>query len=731
MKAFFNRGKQSALAWLAIGLLAGSGTVPAQTIPGRYIAVLGADTRDTPGMVNVLAAQHGLQVDHIYTKAIKGFAFGASEAAARALARRSEVAYVEADQVYTVFQQAVPTGIRRCDAEAVPGLITGGGLEVNADVAVIDTGLDGTHPDLNVQREGVRFYMRKTTLLTDAKWQDDYGHGTHVGGIIGARDNDFGVVGVAPGARLWAVKVLDSKGSGTTSTVIGGIDWVVQRAGTFEVANMSLGGGFSQAINDAVKAGTQAGIVFVVAAGNSAWDAAEYSPASEPTALTVSALDDNDGLPGGLGGVTAWGDYDDTLAQFSNYGEVVDVCAPGVDIYSTYPVSMGGYATMSGTSMAAPHVAGAAALYIARHGLTKTAAGTEVVCAAIRNSGWQPGHYGSFCDLLYYPRVLDASLELLLNVASLLYWNDSAPLLLVTPTDRTKVSGTAVPITVTTVPAGATAVQCYVDGQLLGQDANGSDGWAVSWNTTTVPDGPHTLVAVATDGLTHLAGDAIVVGVNNDHTTAPSVRITQPFYSPSDANPVPVSGVTNLAASAVDLGPVSGVAFSLDGTPIVSPATKLETGMWMLPWDTATVADGTYNLTAVAIGEDGSKGTSVEVPVAVKNHAIHVGAFSRTKSGGGGQWTTTATYTIHDAAHNGVKDATVYATWTPISGINTPGTVIPVSGITDANGQCSFTQTFGKKYYAAYFEITSVELAGFYYDPSLNEASARVAINSP
>ncbi len=140
-----------ALAWLAVALLASTGTVPAQTIPGRYIAVLKAETRDTPGTANALAAQHGLQLDHVYTKAIKGFAFAGAEPAAQALARRTEVAYVEPDQVYTAFQQTVPTGIRRCDADAVPGLITGGNVTIDADVAVIDTGLDATHPDLNVQ----------------------------------------------------------------------------------------------------------------------------------------------------------------------------------------------------------------------------------------------------------------------------------------------------------------------------------------------------------------------------------------------------------------------------------------------------------------------------------------------------------------------------------------------------------------------------------------------------
>jgi len=728
MKTTFSRIKRSTLAGLAIALLAGSLTAPAQTIPGRYIAVLKADTRDTPGTARALAAQHALQFDHVYTRAIKGFAFAGSPAAAQALARRSEVAYVEQDQVYTAFQQTMPTGIRRCDADAVPGLM-GGGLTVDADVAVIDTGLDATHPDLNVQPAGVRFYASKKTFKTDAIWQDDNGHGTHVGGIIGARDNDLGVVGVAPGARLWAVKVLDSSGSGTAATVLAGIDWVAQRAETFEVANMSLGGGFSQTINDAVKTGTQAGVVFVVAAGNSAWDAANYSPASEPTALTVSALDDNDGLPGGLGGITEEYDFDDSLAWFSNYGELVDICAPGVAIYSTYLMSGGGYATMSGTSMASPHVAGAAALHIARHGLEKNAAGVETVCTAIRDSGWQAGHYAHFCDLLYYARVLDTFREPLLSVPTLLYWNDPASLTLEAPTDSTKVSG-PIPIRVSTT-AAATAVQCYLDGEFIGADFNDSDGWAISWSTAGAADGPHTLVAVATDGNAQLAGEAVLVGVNNTASLVPSVRITQPFYDPYNLEPVPVSGVTMLTASAADLGPVEVVEFYFGGISIGSAA--LTEGQWTMSWDTIGVGDGPGELIAVATGADLSQGFSAPIPIAVRNYAVHAGGLTVAKSSGGGQWTATVTYTIHNAAHQPVPDATVFATWTPIKAIDTPDAVIPVSAITDGNGQCSFTETFGKKYYAAMFELTSIQPSdpSYYYDATLNEVHTRLAINSP
>jgi subtilisin family serine protease len=184
-----------------------------------------------------------------------------------------------------------------------------------------------------------------------------------VAGTIGAIDNGIGVVGVAPGARLWAVKVLNAKGSGYSSWVIAGIDWVAANAGTIEVANMSLGGsGYSRAEYDAIQGAVNRGVAFAVSAGNEDADARNYSPAAFDNVLTVSALADFDGLPGGLGSPTCRADQDDTLADFSNWGPAVDIAAPGVCILSTFPLEQGGYGTISGTSMASPHVAGALAL---------------------------------------------------------------------------------------------------------------------------------------------------------------------------------------------------------------------------------------------------------------------------------------------------------------------------------------------------------------------------------
>lgn len=171
------------------------------------------------------------------------------------------------------------------------------------------------------------------------------------------------MVGVAPGARLWAVKVLDQRGSGYTSWIVAGIDWVAANASTIEVANMSLGGsGFSQAEYDAIQGAVDAGVAFAVAAGNSDDDASGYSPAGFDNVLTVSALADFDGVEGGLGSPTCRDDQDDTLAGFSNWGSAVQIAAPGVCILSTFPLEQGEYGTISGTSMASPHAAGALAL---------------------------------------------------------------------------------------------------------------------------------------------------------------------------------------------------------------------------------------------------------------------------------------------------------------------------------------------------------------------------------
>jgi subtilisin family serine protease len=306
---------------------------------------------------------------YTYEHALKGFAAVVPAARLANLKADPAVAYIVADQVVTVDAQTVPTGISRIDGGLSSTVAGNGSGSVNVDVAVIDTGIDTTHPDLNVVGG------RNCSTGSPNAYKDGNGHGTHVAGTIAAKDDGIGVVGVAPGARLWAVRVLNNAGSGTTSSVVCGIDWVAANSATIEVANMSLGGGGSDDGNcgntngdpehQAVCRLVSRGVTLVVAAGNETDNAANHVPAAFDEAITVSALADFNGQAGGGAASTCRADEDDTLANFSNYGADVDIIAPGVCIYSTWKGAA--YNTISGTSMASPHVAGAAALYKANN----------------------------------------------------------------------------------------------------------------------------------------------------------------------------------------------------------------------------------------------------------------------------------------------------------------------------------------------------------------------------
>lgn len=352
-----------ALALIGSSLAAASADPDTITRSGAsYIVVLQPTATDVDRVAGNLLADVGGQLEFVYRHALRGFSARLTPRAAAALARNPLVAWVEADQRVEIAAQELPTGIRRIFADENPNLIDGSDdRRVDVDVAVIDTGIDLDHPDLNVVRSvdcsgGSPFRQR----CKDGG-DDDNGHGTHVAGTIGALDNGIGVVGVAPGARLWSVKVLRSDGSGYISWIVAGIDYVTANADRIEVANMSLGCECSSdALDTALTNSVQAGVAYAVAAGNADKDAATFSPANHPDVLTVSALADFDGEPGGLGSPTCRIDQDDTLADFSNWGSSVEIAAPGVCVLSTW--NDGGYATLSGTSMASPHAAGALAL---------------------------------------------------------------------------------------------------------------------------------------------------------------------------------------------------------------------------------------------------------------------------------------------------------------------------------------------------------------------------------
>lgn len=331
--------------------------------PADYVVVL-ANSADSTAFARIQAARFGGDVGFVYQHAIKGFSVRLTPAAAAALQKVPGVVSVQRDQPVRIAAQTVPTGIKRIFALNNPDLdIDGVDDRIDVDIAILDTGVDPDHPDLNVvARTDCTFGSCQNN-----QGDDGNGHGTHVAGSAAAIDNGIGVVGVAPGARLHAVKVLNDTGSGTFSAVVAGLDWVAARASTIEVVNLSLGcdGCADSATSTAIKNVVDKGVVVVVAAGNSDKNTSSFFPANHPDVITVSAVADFNGEPGGGAAETCRPDQDDTLADFSNWGAKVDLAAPGVCIYSTY--KNGEYATLSGTSMAAPHVAGAAGYYASLH----------------------------------------------------------------------------------------------------------------------------------------------------------------------------------------------------------------------------------------------------------------------------------------------------------------------------------------------------------------------------
>ncbi|HUR75631.1 MAG TPA: S8 family serine peptidase [Sporichthya sp.] len=365
---------------------------PGSVIPDSYLISLAAGE---PAQVAAEHAALGAQIDRVFHKALRGYTAQMTAAVARRVAADPRVRAVTLDRRISAADQQTPPGIARIGAPLSGTKAGDGAGAVDADIAVLDTGIDINHPDLNVvggtdcitrgligaplgaRQASVGGEMAAPTseAATDpADYDDTRGHGTHIAGIAAARDNGVGMVGVAPGARLWAVRVLDSSGNGSLGTLVCGIEWVTAHADVIDVANMSLSGldpdlGCDDgALHEAICRSVTAGVTYTVAAGNSSEDAQDYSPASFDEVITVSALADYDGKPGGRGEnptpLTCPG-TDDEFAPFSNFGPDVDMVAPGVCILSTW--MGGGYSLLSGTSQAAAHVAGAAALYLASH----------------------------------------------------------------------------------------------------------------------------------------------------------------------------------------------------------------------------------------------------------------------------------------------------------------------------------------------------------------------------
>jgi subtilisin family serine protease len=333
---------------------------------GRYIVVFRDAVADPTGLARLLVQTHGGSLLFTYTSAIKGFAARLPELAVPTLALNPLVAYVERDRQYrtdvtqTMDANGDPWGLDRIDQQALPlsgtfeYAVSGEGVHAY----IIDTGIWTLHPDFGGRADNV-YDAVTLNLLGGLPGEDCNGHGTHVAGTIGGE-----TYGVAKGVFLHGVRVLSCAGVGFTSQIIAGLDWVRENAVRPAVANMSLGGGFSQALNDATTSLWDAGVFVAVAAGNDNGDACEASPASASGAFTVAASERTD-----------------AKAPYSNWGTCVEAYAPGSAIKSDFLLGL--TQTLSGTSMASPHVAGVAALYKSAFGDVSSA---EVADAIITNA---------------------------------------------------------------------------------------------------------------------------------------------------------------------------------------------------------------------------------------------------------------------------------------------------------------------------------------------------------
>lgn len=322
-------------------------------LAGRYIVVFKSTVKNAHEQTTQIMRGLGGQVHHVYSHAIKGFAASLPDSALPGIQNNPNVDYVEQDQTVSLNQsspqQPATWGLDRVDEQErllnTQYYFNYTGLGVNA--FIIDTGIRADH----VEFAG-RVQTGYSTVADTNGSNDCNGHGTHVAGTVGGS-----TWGVAKSVNLIPVRVLDCSGSGAWSGVIGGIDWVAQSSLRPAVANMSLGGGKSTAVNAAVAGAVSQGVTMVVAAGNSKADACRYSPASEPSAITVAATTSSD-----------------QRASYSNYGKCVDIFAPGSSITSAWNTTANATNTISGTSMASPHVAGVAALALAANPLASPAA---------------------------------------------------------------------------------------------------------------------------------------------------------------------------------------------------------------------------------------------------------------------------------------------------------------------------------------------------------------------
>ncbi len=485
---------------------AGTATV----VPESYVVVLKeTDALRSNGVetsARYLAGKYHGQVRQVYSKAVHGFAVTMPEAQAKQLAGNPAVEYVQRNGVYhAIGTQTSPpsTGLDRIDQRTLP-------LDKSYSFPSVASGVHAYIIDTGIRVSHTTFGGR-ATLGTDtvgdgqAPLGDCNGHGTHVAGTVGGAE-----YGVAKGVSLVAVRVLNCSGSGTTATVVAGIDWVTNNAVKPAVANMSLGGGADPVLDAAVQKSIDAGITYSIAAGNSNADACATSPARLPAAITVGAVDQSD-----------------NRASFSNFGTCVDLFGPGVGIVSSWLTSPTATATLSGTSMATPHVTGAAALVLAADPTftpqqVRDALVTRATTGVVANAGT-----GSPNRLLYVgtaPQPMDFAIA-------------------TTPTSGSTAPGGSVPVTVATTVTRGTAqpVQLSASGLPAGATA--------TFTPASVTAGGTAKLVLATSTSTPAGSYPVTItgtGTAATHTSTFSLTVTGPTGGCAGSNatdvPIPDAG---------------------------------------------------------------------------------------------------------------------------------------------------------------------------------------------
>ncbi len=482
-------------------------------VAGSYVVVLkdSVSSSAVDGEAATLAAKHGGSVGHKYRHALNGFELRISEAAARQIAALPQVKYVQQNHQVTIFGTQTPTpswGLDRIDQRALPlnNSFTYPNTATGVKAYIIDTGIRTTHTDFG----GRATWGTNTT--GDGNNTDCNGHGTHVAGTVGGN-----AYGVAKATSLVAVKVLNCAGSGTFAGVIAGIDWVTadHAAGAPAVANMSLGGGFDQAVNDAVTRSIADGVTYALAAGNdSGANACNVSPASTPNAITVGSTTNTD-----------------ARSSFSNIGTCLDIFAPGSSITSAWNTNDTATNTISGTSMATPHVAGAAALVL---GTTPASTPQQVrdflVNNATNNVVTNPGT-GSPNKLLF---VVNEAPSQDFSIA-------------VSPASGSTNAGGSLTATVsTTTTAGAPQAVALT---AIGAPA----GVTVSFSPSSITSGGSSTVTVATTASAAAGTYPITIngdGTVADHSTTYTLTINgAPGCSQTNGNDVAIPDLTTVEST--------------------------------------------------------------------------------------------------------------------------------------------------------------------------------------